>query len=202
MRITEKDIMQALRNSGNDEATFEETLEKVASTAAEVDEVLEEEFGVSLADLDDEEALEVLADAGLSEEEIGEVMEALEEAVDDDDVDDDGDEFDKEAAAEEMYTMGYAYGAGFNAAVGEGLEKQADEVSDLKVALRAARQKKGLGKYETRLRKRGKYKTDIVKALKKYYGKAKLHKGKLGIGAGLVGLAGGAGAYAGSRRRK
>ena len=147
MRITERDIIAALQDD-DDEISFEDTIEKVASAAEDVEETLNDEFGASLADLDDEEALEVLAEAsGLSEEEVAEVYEAVADALmgDDDDEDDDEDDFDKEAAAEEMYSMGFAYGAGFNDALADGLEKEAAGAGDLireRMSARKAAQRK------------------------------------------------------------
>ena len=190
MRITEKDIMAALAG-GDDEPTFEETLEKVANAAQEVEEVLNDEYETSLAELDDDEALEVLADYGLSIDEIAEVLEALGEIDDDDD-----EGVDKEAAAE-MYEMGYAYGAGFN----DALEKQAGEVSDLKVKLKGAKQRKALDKYRDRLDKSGQTKRKVLAALRKYKRFGMKHKGKIGVGAGLLGLAGVTGVAAGRRSK-
>lgn len=126
MKITERDIIEALR--GSEEADLEDTLEKIAAA----EEVLND-HDLSLADLDDDEVLEVLSEAGVDEDELADVLEALEEEEEDEDEDEyefddeDVDEelLEKEAAAEDMYLRGYAYGAGFQDALADGMEKLA-----------------------------------------------------------------------------
>jgi hypothetical protein len=131
MKITDRDILEALRGAKEEEKDLSGVLEKIASA----EEVLEE-HDTSLGELEDEEVLEVLAEAGMEEDEIAAALELLEEAEaeeaegsEESEEGEEGDEeselLEKEAAAEDMYLRGYAYGLGFNDAMSEGMEKTA-----------------------------------------------------------------------------
>jgi len=209
MKITEKDIIEALQAADTEPAADEETgLEGTLEKVASVQEVLGED-DMSLADLDDEEALEALAAAGIPEEEAMELVEALMEILGEGEAEEG---VDKEAAQEEMFGMGYAYGKGFQAALDEGaaadegVEKQAASarVQALKAQLFGEKQKGKLGKYKARMARRqalkGKASALLGKAKSKLGAAGKLglkHKGKIGIGALLAALAGTGGYAAG-----
>ena len=212
-KITEKDIIEALQAGGEtetEESGFEGTLEKVAS----VEEVLAEDE-LSLADLDDDEALEALAAAGIENDEAMELIEALAEVLEEGEVDTE-EGVDKEAAVE-MYNMGFAYGKGFQAALDEGeeageeaIEKTAgrgvEAVQRLKASLYGEKQKGKMAKFKSRMRRREAAKGRVSGALGKVKGKLGAagkfglkHKGKVGIGALLAALAATGGYAAGKK---
>ena len=214
--ITEKDIMaylQSLDGNGGGDVDLSGAMEKVASA----EEVLQEN-DLSLADLDDDETLEVLAEAGLDEDEILGLIEALVAEGEDED-------FDKEAAAEHAYTMGFSYGKGFNDAMAEGMEKTGGAVTAAKQLLAEARGTKRTARRVSGIGKRAAFMKQLrgilsgspgaaeagsslrVRALRRALltekgAGTKISKVKAGMGIGAL-LAGGGGAgYMATRKRK
>ena len=202
MRINERDILDVLRNGEDDsgEGLLEQGLEKVASA-----ENVLRKHGVSLEDLDDDEALEVVAQAGLDQEEAEAVMEFLANALEEEDVDEDVEEdvdededvedddgTEKEASLQHMYESGYVYALGFGDGMTE-VEKTAakkmkpvdKELSELK-AERLTKQKdlrSNKAKYSGRSRwlgfEKGERARDALRGLFSSEGVAKMKAGEL-----------------------
>lgn len=124
--MTNKELLEMLRSDDNGGAEAPGTIEKVAS----LEDALNEE-GLTLADMDDTVAAELLDEAGVSGDEMAAALANLSEY----DIDEDGDEInledltedelgmllEKEAALQEAYEMGAAYATGWN----DALEKEA-----------------------------------------------------------------------------